>query len=396
MKRPLLSRVKRKVRSIARPVKPKDDRSEPEPEPELTLPAPDGAAPGTTKAAESAKSEVLGSDEKIVETLRKRFRRAPKKGDPNEAEWRRRTQELLDAVSPDRVPHFMVRRVVRERFRIGRGLSFKAMLVQDSELRKTLGLPVASWLLDQKVSAYRFVDAIGLRRPKADLETYRFDDLSFEPPMVIKPRQSTGSKGCYLIYSETDILHVRDGEQLGSYEAMRSHAHHLMQPDRRGRELPDHWIFEEMILEDYEARTPARDLKYFCFYGEVALILEVVRENGESRYSFLTPERANVTPGGWEYEYFEGDGTTDDEIELAREVSLQIPHAFCRIDMLKGEDGLVFGEFTPRPGGYHRFNGEWDRKLGEAWARAQHRLQLDLLAGKTFDPFLRSTSMLDS
>jgi hypothetical protein len=55
-----------------------------------------------------------------------------------------------------------------------------------------------------------------------------------------------------------------------------------------------------------------------------------------------------------------------------------MPHPFMRIDTLLGEDDLVFGEFTPRPGQFHRFNAEW-------------RLREDLLEGKRFDAYTAVT-----
>lgn len=386
-KRPLGPRIKRRIGRLLST----DDG--PGQQPAKTTSVEASPEPGQKPAPESAPADP---DEKaLVAELRKAFRRVPAADSPAAPEWRRHTQELLDQVSPDRIPHPVVRNAARHKLRVRRGLSFKSMMVYDAETRKTLGLEVPSWRLDQKVSAYRFADEIGLRRPEADLETYRFKDLSFKPSMVIKPRQSTGSKGCYLIYSENDILHVKDGEHFTSYAGMTAHANGLMQPDKQGRKVPDRWITEELILEDTVTRTPARDLKFFCFYGEVALVLEVVRADGVSKYAFHLPDQTVVTPGVWDYEYFEGDGTTDEAIRLATQVSLQIPHPFCRVDLLKGEDELVFGEFTPRPGGYHQFSAEWDRILGEAWARAQHRLNRDLLAGKRFEPFVRSTGMLD-
>lgn len=389
-KRPLAPRIKRRIGKLF--------STDADPAQSVgKSPASDAAeTPAELNRAQESEPAQADRDEKaLVAELRASFRRVPAEGSPGAAEWRSRTQELLDQVSPDHIPHPVVRNAARHKLRVGRGLSFKSMMVYDAETRKTLGLEVPSWRLDQKVSAYQFADEIGLRRPEADLQTYRFSDLSFKPSMVVKPRQSTGSKGCYLIYSETDIVHVKDGQHFTSYAGMTAHANSLMRPDKQGRKVPDRWITEELILEDSATRTPARDLKFFCFYGEVALVLEVVRTEGVSKYAFHRPDQTVVTPGVWDYEYFEGDGTTEDALRLAAQVSLEIPHPFCRVDLLKGENGLVFGEFTPRPGGYHQFSDEWDRILGEAWARAQHRLNTDLLAGKRFEPFVRSTGMLD-
>lgn len=327
----------------------------------------------------------------VLDTIRED--KAPPQGtqDPG---WMHRTQDLLDVVSPAHLPHHFLRVVERKKLKVRRGLSFKSFMVQESESRR-LGLSSTSWLLDQKLAAYRFIDELGVRRPAAELRALPFDELSLAAPMVVKPRRSTGSKGCYLITSESSIVHVQDGKHFTSLSAMRDHAHELMKRGKDGRALPDRWMSEELILEDRAAGTAASDLKYFCFYGEVLYILEVQRLDGRSKYSFRRPDGTPFIPGSWKYEYFDGQGTTDAQMEQARQISLQIPHPFCRIDMLRGEEELVFGEFTPRPGGFHRFSSEWDRRMGEAWARAQNRLERDLLAGKSFEPFVRATGVLE-
>src|SRR5699024_8637067 len=185
--------------------------------------------------------------------------------------------------------------------------------------------------------AHRFIDALGLRRPATDLKFYKFDQLPVFAPSVVKPVRSTGSRGCYLIYSDTEIVHVLDGAQFGSWNEMRVHAHSMMDSSN-ARRLPDRWFVEELILEDTASRVPARDLTYFTFYGQVVMALEVERSMGSSRYSFMLPDNTPVKPGSWDYEYYEGDGTEPAHLRLVEDLSRKIPHPFSRIDMLKGED----------------------------------------------------------
>lgn len=342
---------------------------------------------------ETPAQRLRALDDQMSQLVRDTIRedKAPPQGtqDPG---WMQRMQNLLDVAGPQHLPHSFLRVAERRDLKVNRGLSFKAFMVQESESRR-LGLQSTSWLLDQKLAAYRFIDELGVRRPDAELRARSFDQLSLKPPMVVKPRRSTGSKGCYLISAADDIIHVQDGARLTSLPQLREHAHGLMRRGKDGRALPDRWMAEELILEDRAAATPASDLKYFCFYGEVLYVLEVQRREGKSKYSFRRPDGTPFIPGDWQYEYFDGPGTTDEQMEQARQISLEIPHPFCRIDMLRGEDELVFGEFTPRPGGFHRFSDEWDRRMGEAWSSAQNRLQMDLLAGKSFAPFVRATRL---
>lgn len=332
-------------------------------------------------------------DEKAQQLVREALSRLlpARRGNRSEEAWRPEAQAILGVASPHHLTHRLVRRVERHNLTVQRGLSFKAFMVQDSESRR-LGIESPNWMLDQKTAGYRFADELGLRRPETDLKSYAFDQLPLKAPAVIKPRRGTGSLGCYLVYSTREIVHVRDGARFQSWEQLSDHAATLMNP-RKGRPLPNRWLIEELILEDRDQRVPARDLKFFCFYGEVLFSLEVRRSMGRAEYSFATVEGDEIRPGSWDYDYFQGAGVEEAYLELARAMSRQIPHPFMRVDMLKSHDGPVIGELTPRPGQYDRFNSDWDRRMGEAWARAEGRIRSDLLAGKSFAPYLRSVGV---
>ena len=347
-------------------------------------------------AAQSAADKVRSLDAEISHVVDNSLRASlrTRRGSGSSKSSEREIQDLLDLVAPDHLTHAVLRRIERTDMKVRRGLSFKTYMVQESEGRRQ-GLTSTSWLLDQKLSAYRFIDQLGVRRPRGDLKKRSFSELAMTPPCVIKPCRSTGSRGVYLVYAEDQIEHVRDGAHFNSWSDTTDHAASLMDTETQQRPLSDRWFAEELILEDRARKVPARDLKFFCFYGKVLFILEVRRSGGKSEYSFKTPDQLDIVPGDWDYDYFQGDGTTAGQLELASQISGQIPHPFCRIDMLKAEDEMVFGEFTPRPGGYNGFSPEWDRSMGEAWTDAQHRLQEDLLAGKRFDAFLTATRLLD-
>lgn len=306
--------------------------------------------------------------------------------------WRECAQTILNDADPEFLTHHLMRRIERQDLKVMKGLSFHHFMVQQSEERR-IGLPSSAWELDEKLKAYRFIDAVNFRRPHNDLQQYRFSSLPKFAPSVIKPAQGTGARGCYLVFSDTEMVHISGGEKFTSWPDLEDHAKQLMDKSLRAP-IRNRWFIEELVLEDSKSNTPARDLKYFTFYGEVALVLEVIRSEGSAKYSFMLPDNTPVLPGTWDYNYFEGTGTTPEHLESIRALSLQIPHPFLRIDMLKGEGGLVFGEFTPRPGQFHRFTPEWDRIFGEHWARAQHRLQNDLLMGKSFKTFRDATDYL--
>ncbi|MDZ5077003.1 ATP-grasp fold amidoligase family protein [Nesterenkonia sp. HG001] len=304
-------------------------------------------------------------------------------------------QPLLDQAGPQHVTHNVLRRIERRGLRVPKGISFRAKMLEMSEARK-LGVLRPTWALDQKNSAYAFLDGLGVRRPQSDTQTYSFDALPRETPGVIKATKSTGARGCYLLFSESRIVHVRDNETFSSWEDFENHARALMARDdtTNPNPLPDRWMVEELVLEDASAGTAARNLKFYAFYGEILLMQESRREP-DLEVAFWTADNQPTRTGRYEDLVFDGIGVTSEHLETVSAISRAIPHPFMRIDMLNGQDGIVFGEFTPRPGNFDEFNDHWDRVLGEAWVRAESRILADLLHGRTFGPYLESTRLLE-
>ena len=150
-----------------------------------------------------------------------------------------------------------------------------------------------------------------------------------------------------------------------------------------------------------EALVPARalcplDVKFYCFYGRVALVMEVQRYP-ELQYNWYGANGDRVTTGLDEGLEFEGDGITPQEIEAVAKITLEIPAPFIRVDFLRSEDGhLIFGEFTPRPGEFHKFNSMTDSSLGREYNAAVARLNDDILTGKSFTTFSAMTAKTGS
>lgn len=327
-----------------------------------------------------------------VDILRSKFREIPKRG--QRQEWVEEVQDIAGRIPPQHLTHHLLRQLERHKIRVSGAVSFHRFMVEQSESRK-LNIPELSWLLNNKITAYNFVDKLGVRRPLGNLQPCPFNDIDWQYPGVLKAVSGTGGRGIYLTFAPNNIVHVSDGKQFSSFEELAQHAESLMSA-KESRSLADRWIMEELILEDETKNIAARDIKFFCFYGEVLFVLEVIRDGKNSQYSFILPDGSHVRPGDWNYKYFEANWPSATDIALAEGISKKIPHPFLRIDMLLSENGLVFGEFTPRPGGFQRFNAKWDRLMGEAWLRAQDRLQRDLLTGKQFNEFLAATGVYDS
>lgn len=300
-------------------------------------------------------------------------------------------QPILDAADPFHITHNVLRRIERKGLSVRRGLSFRANMMEMSEAGK-LGTLRPSWVLDAKNTAYGFLDSLGVRRPASDTRAYTWSEIHPQFPSVIKATKGTGARGCYLLFSESNIVHVYDHAVLNSVNELHAHAHQLMNPSQ-GAVLADRWMVEELVLEDSRNNVAARNLKFYCFYGEVVFVQESRREP-DLQVSFYTPDNETVRTGRYEDLSYEGIGVTRNQVEVVSRISREIPHPFMRIDMLNGEQEMVFGEFTPRPGNFNELNEYWDRRMGEEWAKAESRILEDLLSGKKFEAYLANTSLL--
>ncbi|WP_459937860.1 ATP-grasp fold amidoligase family protein [Desulfonatronum parangueonense] len=92
----------------------------------------------------------------------------------------------------------------------------------------------------------------------------------------------------------------------------------------------DRWIVEEYITLSGQ---PANDLKFYCFYGEVALVRE--RRQSDLKSCWYNDAGAIVDAGI--YEQYKGNGIDVDFIQIAANISKQIPLPSIRIDFLKQE-----------------------------------------------------------
>jgi len=232
------------------------------------------------------------------------------------------------------------------------------------------GLP--EWRVNNKLKAVKYVKRLGVGIPKqyGRFELEGLPDLAYR---VLKPVSGAGSKGVFLI-GDGQILDVQRRERFSSMDELHSRARKL------GKKK---WSVEELISSHSDEPYPARDLKFYMFYGKVALVLEVDRYP-ETRYCWWDGERQAVATGKYENSLFEGEGFSEADRSIAEKISLSIPAPFCRIDLLKGHSKTVFGEITPRPGNFQDFSDDMDYQLGREFMLAEARLRKDLLNGVSF------------
>ncbi|MFB4473546.1 ATP-grasp fold amidoligase family protein [Oceanobacillus caeni] len=288
--------------------------------------------------------------------------------------------KLLSGMSTDHVPEMIVR--------AGEGcdsLSLKQVASFQTSLnlrarRGQLGDSLPEKLLDKKEVAYRFVDKLGVRRPWTGNDTFPSDKIPKKKGIVIKPVDGAGSRGVYLVLDFTKIIDLKRQKTLKNWEMLEES---MKEDITSGWVKQDEWLMEELI---YDGNSLATDLKFYCFYGEVGLILEITRVP-ELKYCWWSAKGKRIRTGKYDEDLYKGQGVTEQEIKLASDISTQIPAPFVRVDFLRSANGLVFGEFTPKPGNYDEFDKKTDQLLGDYYLEAESRLTEDLLEGKQFKPY---------
>lgn len=268
--------------------------------------------------------------------------------------------------------------------------SFRASLAQRSLLRRCQRDYVPERLLDDKVGALAFVERLQVRRPEVMAVDVTADELPRRAGVVVKPTQGTGSRGVFLIPREDDIFQVsrsREKDSIQSWEELVR----TMKAHVAAGKVEDRWMMEELILPTPGELNSGRDFKFYCFYGRVELVLEV-RRYPKVRYAWWNRDGSSCETGKYSKERMKGTGLQEGDIDLIERIGQSIPAPFLRIDFLRSETGLVYGEFTSRPGTYDDFDDATDERLGRAFCVAEGRLVADLLDGKRFDDFLLTTN----
>ena len=300
-------------------------------------------------------------------------------------------ENLLKGFKKEDIPEFIVRFAETDHtLALQAASSFRASLTARARIRQLMNGKTPENLLDNKRQAYQLVDAFGIRRPWIKGKPYAMKEIPKEEAIVIKPVDGAGSRGVYLVYHENKIQDVKQAKLLTSWEALEKR----MEEDlASGWVASDLWMIEEFIVKNKQEQTPAVDLKFYCFYGKVALILEITRFP-EIKYCWWTPGGDRISTGKYEEDLFQGSGVTEEEIQTVEKLSAQLPIPFIRIDFLKTDQGMVFGEFTPKPGNYDEFDKETDQWMGDYHLDAEGRLAEDLINGKPFDVYHRWRSKL--
>lgn len=251
------------------------------------------------------------------------------------------------------------------------------------ESRKAFRSPnYTAWLLDIKTNTYQFANLLGLNTPALELKAVPLAQLPLEYGTVVKPLTGVMSQGVYLI-DQDRIIDLPNNQLIGSIDDLRASMQSKLDS---GQVRTDHWIRERLIRSDHAPHEPARDLKFYSFYGRVHLALETVRSPEVVRCWYDISQN-RIDTGKYTNNLFPGNGIPAEYFEVAELISSRVPAPFARIDLLASPDGPVVNEITPKPGGSHLFADSVDAKLGDWLAAADARLRIDLLNGKQFSEF---------
>lgn len=289
-------------------------------------------------------------------------------------------EKILSALATEEIPEFIIRAgLTGEPISLRHTSSFRGSLTQRIRKQQLIGT-LPEWYLDDKRTAYDFVKNFEIQVPELDEQIYTLTTVPEKEGTVIKPVDAAGARGVYLIHKHDYIFDVRNAKIINNFNELRQ----AMERDlSSGAVSEDAWLIEQLIYENEKQLIPARDVKFYSFYGKVGLILEIVRDP-EIRHTWWTRDGKRISTGKYEATLFTGQGVTEAEIEQIEQLSSEIPAPFLRIDLLRSESSLVFGEFTPKPGNYDEFDELTDAWLGDYFVEAEGRLVNDLLNGKTF------------
>ena len=144
---------------------------------------------------------------------------------------------------------------------------------------------------------------------------------------------------------------------------------------------------QELIGEGRDDNLPT-EIRVFGFYGEVGIVnVRQTTRLGDNAGTRTRRFLEDGRPGPRHRRHDDTIGLPDvfeAAVEVGRRLSMHVPRAFVRIDLLDDGGDVVFGELTPRPGGPHYFGPEDDRRLGELWERALARVLNDVIDGSDY------------
>lgn len=236
-----------------------------------------------------------------------------------------------------------------------------------------------------KLRNYRLAASHGVRTPRVLASWLTNDEITLEglpAGFVLKSDGGASGDGVFPVRSAGDGAWqlLPDGSPVDE-EQLRDG----LRP-RPGVRAP---YFAEELLEAPDGGLPD-DVKLYSFYGEVAQILLRRRQAGgdgrpKVQWRFVDEDGRSLDTGAVDRAVSDDIPVPDrlpEMVQAARHLSRAVGVPFCRVDMYQVGARVLLGEITRAPGGQQRYSQRHDEVLGEHYARARARLDLDLAHGR--------------
>jgi hypothetical protein len=264
------------------------------------------------------------------------------------------------------------------------GLAINTSLAAAIYMRYAYSKPseLPEFKINPKSEGIRFARAAGMVVAKQFQGPVSFNKIIPIEKVVIKPENGYSAHGVFIVKSLSEMLELNSGKVYNSWDSLLQRIQTILY---QGVVQSDSWIVEEYVSKD--KGNIANDLKFNVFYGVMGWVAEMERHPSIRCYMMHPDGKELVSKLYSKEETFLGRGATQEEMKMVEKLSLQIPVPFMRIDFLRGSAGLVFDEFTPRPGIIGYFDKKWDQLFGQMFYEAEARLRADLVAGKKFELF---------
>jgi hypothetical protein len=239
-------------------------------------------------------------------------------------------------------------------------------------------------LVTRKLKSYAFAQSHGVAIPRVFDVWNRLEDIAWDDlpaAVVMKSNGGAGARGVVPMRRQGDHWRIVTSEDAITptqiVELLRAHL------DRGRIRAP---FFAEELLPGIDDDKLPVDAKVYAFYGEVGLVLlrSVAHHGRVKRFRAILPDGTDFGRSCPTDVY---DPTIPiptnftEVVRVAERLSLSVPRAFVRVDLYDVGERVVFGEFTPRPGGSEDYGPELDAQLGRLWERAHSRVLDDALSG---------------